>query len=77
MAVKNEKLKNFITKLGIEDTSKIPDEIPTTSLEELLRIDDTTLKNTKTTYINLVKEKINKNNFKKIKNSNGTRTFEI
>lgn len=77
LAVKNEKLKNFITKLGIEDTSKIPDEIPTTSLEELLRIDDTTLKNTKTTYINLVKEKINKNNFKKIKNSNGTRTFEI
>ena len=77
LAIQNTNLKEFASKLGMEDTSKIPNSISQTSLEEVMRIDDSTMNEIKTNYMNLVKESMSKNNFNKIKNSNGTITHEI
>ena len=77
LALENTNLKEFASKIGIEDVSKIPEQLPNESVDEALKIDDATFNEIKNNYTNIIKEKINKNNFNKIKNSNGTITLEL
>lgn len=77
LALENTKLKEFASKIGIEDVSKIPEQLPNESVDEVLKIDDATFNEIKNNYANIIKGKINKNNFNKIKNSNGTITLEL
>ena len=77
LALENTNLKEFFTKLGVKDVSKIPNSIPQVNLEELLSIDQETLSSIKTTYGNVIIEKLDSNNFTKITNSNKTVTIEL
>lgn len=77
LALENANLKEFFAKLGVKNVSEIPDSIPHVALEELLSIDAETLSSIKTTYGNVITEKLESNNFTKITNSNKTVTIEL
>lgn len=77
LALENTNLKGFFTKLGVKDVSKIPNAIPQVKLEELLSIDKETLSSIKTTYGNVITDKLDSNNFFKIVNSDKTVTIEL
>lgn len=77
LALENNNLKEFFAKLGVEDTSDIPDNIPEVSSEELVNLDPELLKNIKTTYFNIISDNLTKDNFTKITNSDKTITIEL
>ena len=76
LAVENANLKEFFSKLGITDTSAIPDSIPT-NYEEILKIDQVTLNQLKETYGTLIYTNVNEENFYKISNTDKTQTIGV
>lgn len=77
LALENSNLKDFFTKLGVEDVSAIPNSIPEITIEELMSLDSETLNHIKSTYGHVIIEKLTSNNFKKITNSDKTVTIEL
>ena len=71
LAVENSNLKELFSKLGVQDTSAIPDSIKI-NYEEILKIDEQIVTHLKETYGTLIYENISKDNFYKISNENDT-----
>ena len=76
LSVENANLKDLLAKFGIQDTSTIPNSIPT-NYEELLKIDETTLQSLKETYGTLMYNKIDETHFYKMTNEDGTEEIGI
>ena len=77
LALENKNLKSFFSKIGVEDVSTIPDSIPQDAVERLLDIDKEQLSTIKETYIKILIDKLTKDNFTKITNSDETKTIEL
>lgn len=77
LALENTNLKEFFSKIGAKDVSKIPDSISQESIEKLLYINVETFNNIKKVYGNIIKDNLKSNNFNKITNSNKTITIEL
>lgn len=77
LALENKALKSFCAKLGIEDTSKIPNQIQTNTTKKLLDIDKEQLNTIKSTYTKILTDKLTKDNFTKITNTDKTKTIEL
>ena len=71
MVVKNENLKDFFTKLGVKDTTNIPDKIDFEKIEKDQEINEEDIKKIKEIYEPVIKEQLTKNNFSKVKTSDG------
>lgn len=76
LAVENSNLKELFLKLGVTDTSVVPNQIPT-NYEEILKIDENTLKTLEQNYFTLIYKNIDDTHFYKIKNSDKTITLGI
>lgn len=74
LAVENSNLKELFAKLGVEDTSSIPNSIPI-NYEDILKVDESTLNILKQTYGTLIYNNINEENF--FKNVNADKTEMI
>ena len=68
IAIENNNLKDFYSKLGIENSETIPNSIAITSVDNLLNIDENQLSAIKTTYGDILLNNLTKNNFVKSKN---------
>lgn len=77
LALENKNLKSFFSKIGVEDVSVIPDSMPQDAVERLLDIDKEQLSTIKETYIKILIDKLTKDNFTKITNSDETKTIEL
>lgn len=77
LGLENRDLKEFFSKIGVKDTSIIPDNLPETSLEEFLKIEPELSNKIKSTYITIITDFFEKDNFIKIKNTNKTTTIEL
>lgn len=77
LAVQNSNLREFATKLEIENAQELPDSIPQMSLEEFFKVDDETLKNMISTYSKVLTNKLESNSFTKTTNSDGTKSIEL
>ena len=69
IAIENNNLKDFCSKLGIENSEAIPNSIAISSVDNLLRIEENQLSVIKTNYIDILLNNLTKNNFAKSKNS--------
>lgn len=67
IAVENNNLKDFYSKLGIEYSETLPNFIASASIEEFFNIDENQLETIKTTYGNILLNNLTKNNFVKSK----------
>lgn len=76
IAVENSNLKELFTKMGVQDVSNIPDTI-TNNYEELLKVDEETLKALSTTYGTLIYHHINEENYYKTINEDKTETIGV
>lgn len=76
IAIENSNLKELFGKMGVQDVSNIPDII-TNNYEELLKVDEETLKTLSTTYGTLVYHHINEANYYKTINEDKTETIGI
>lgn len=76
IAVENSNLKELFTKMGVQDVSNIPDTI-TNNYEELLKVDEETLKALSTTYGTLIYHHINEANYYKTINEDKTETIGV
>ena len=54
LGLENRDLKEFFSKIGVKDTSIIPDNLPETSLEEFLKIEPELSNKIKSTYITII-----------------------
>lgn len=63
LALDNNNLKEFAKKIGITDTSMVPDKIETVNIKELLSISDETKKEILTKYLPVISEKISKDKY--------------
>lgn len=76
IAVENSNLKELFSKFGVEDTTQIPNSIPT-NFEEILKIDEVTLENLSKTYFTLIYNNIDETHFYKTVNSDNTETIGV
>ena len=76
LAVENANLKDLFAKLGVEDTTNVPDSLPT-NYEEIIKIDEVTLNQLKETYGTLIYNNINEECFYKVTNEDGTQTIGV
>lgn len=76
IAVENSNLKELFTKLGVENTTDIPDSIPT-NYEEILKIDEQTLASLNQTYLTLIYNNVDETHFYKIVNEDKTVTIGV
>lgn len=76
LAVDNTNLKELLSKIGLTDTSNIPDSIPT-EYEEVIEISDETYEKIKDDYLTLISENINKDNFYKISNEDKSKIIGV
>ena len=76
IAVENSNLKELFTKLGVEDTTDIPDSIPT-NYEEILKIDEQTLASLNQTYLTLIYNNVDETHFYKTVNEDKTVTIGV
>lgn len=76
MAVENSNLKDFLAKLGVENTAEIPNLIPT-NYEEILKIDEQTLASLNQTYVTLIYNNIDETHFYKTVNEDKTITLGV
>ena len=72
LALENKNLKAFFAKLGVEDTSSIPDEIPQKSTDVLDSIDPSVLETVKTKYLPIINNKLTSDKFSKATNEDKT-----
>lgn len=70
LALENSNLKSFFKKLGVEDTTNIPDSIPIVECKEIFNIDSDLLNSIKLNYMSVIKNNITSNNFVKESNEN-------
>lgn len=77
LALENTNLKEFFSKIGTKDVSRIPNLISQEPIEKILYINTETFNNIKKVYGNIIKDNLQSNNFKKITNSNKTITIEL
>ena len=71
VTIRNENLKQFAQKFGVNDLSKVPDKIELTDTKEKLEFTQEELKQLKQIYSEVLKEQLTKENFSKIKTSDG------
>lgn len=64
IVVENNNLKEFVSKMGVEDTDKIPDKIESTKLTEYLNYEE--IKPLISKYLNIAIEAIPEDNYSKI-----------
>lgn len=76
LAVENSNLKEFFSKLGVSDISKIPNKIPN-NYEEIFNIDKQTLESIMQTYSTIIYNNIDSTHFYKTKNNDKTITFGV
>lgn len=76
IAVENNNLKDLASKFGVEDTTNIPNSIPT-DLNEILKIDETTLTQLSETYLTLIYNNIDETHFYKTINEDKTETIGV
>ena len=76
LSVENTNLKDLCTKFGIQDTTAIPNSIPT-NLDEILAIDDASKEYLKENYGTLIYNSINENNFYIILNEDNTEEIGV
>lgn len=76
LAVENANLKELFSKFGVEDTTQVPDSIPT-NYEEILKIDEVTLNQLKTTYGTLIYNNIDSTHFYNVVNEDKTESIGI
>ena len=76
IAVENSNLKELFTKLGVEDTTDIPNSIPT-NYEEILKIDEQTLDILNQTYSKIIFENIDETHFYKTVSEDKTVTIGV
>lgn len=76
LAVENTNLRELFGKLGVEDTTQLPNSIPT-NYEEILKIDEVTLSKLNETYAILIYNNIDKTSFYKIVNEDKTETIGV
>ena len=72
IAVKNENLNDFADKIGIEDTTEIPDSIEFNKSEWTVQKTDDVVNR----YFNIIMDRLTKDNFSKENNSSYTVTIE-
>lgn len=71
VAIKNENLKQFAQKLGMNDVSKIPNKIELTETKEKLEFTQEELEQLKQIYSEVLNEQLTKENFSKVKTLDG------
>lgn len=64
LAFDNNNLKEFASKMGITDTSVIPNKIETIDFEKLLSIDEETKNALITKFVQIINEEVSKENYK-------------
>lgn len=77
LALENNNLKDFFTKLGVEDTSNIPNNLPEVSIEDLTSIEPELLNNIKSTYFTIITDHLERDHFVRITNADKTTTIEL
>ena len=65
IGIQNENLKSLAAKLGIPDTSKIPDSLKVANFSELLNLSEDEKTYIKETYVNVLQQNIDKSKFTK------------
>lgn len=76
IAVENSNIKDLFSKFGVEDTTYIPNSIPT-NYEEILKIDEQTLASLNQTYLTLIYNNIDETHFYKTVNEDKTVIFGV
>ena len=76
LALENHNLKEFFSKLEVEDVSSIPDTIPQANMEELLKIDPDLWNTIKSNYLSILNKNLTEDKFRKTTNNNST-TIEL
>lgn len=77
IGLENKNLKEFAKKIGITDTSQIPDSIPEMSIKELIDNNKDQIKRFCDKYKTIIFESINTNNITKKSNQDGTKTLVL
>ena len=77
LAVENNNLKEFFSKLGVVDSENVPNYISNISLKELFKVDENQFDSVKSTYVNILLNNLTQNNFSKTKNGDDTITIKL
>lgn len=78
LAVENRDLKSFFAKLGVTDTTQIPDSIPQKGITtEATTIDPGLINNIKTKYLPIINNKLTEDKFTKTANEDKTTTITL
>lgn len=77
IALENSNLKDFSTKLGVKNSSYIPNKISITDLKDILSLDDIQKDKFKNTYLNILLNNIDNDKFIKNKNKDNTTTISL
>lgn len=78
IGIRNEKLKEFATKFGVEDVSKIPDKIELSNVEEKVIFTDEEVEQLKQIYGTVLQQELLEENFTKVKTpQNESYTLEL
>lgn len=76
LSIDNTNLKEVLLRIGLTDTSLLPNSIPN-EYEEVIKINEETYKEIKDNYFALINESINKDNFYKIKKEDKSQIFGV
>ena len=76
LAVENSDLKDLFLKLGVQDTTFVPDSI-ITNYEEVFQINNNMLEQLKEIYFDLIYKNISKENFYKFNNDDKTKIIGV
>lgn len=76
LSVDNTNLKELFSKLKIKNTGIVPESI-TTDYKEIFKFDDSSLESIKETYVNLIYENIQKENYYNLKNEDKTEVLGV
>lgn len=78
IGIRNEKLKEFATKFGVEDVSEIPDKIELSNVEEKAIFTDEEIEQLKQIYGTVLQQELLEENFTKVKTpQNESYTLEL
>ena len=78
IGIRNEKLKEFATKFGVEDVSEIPDKIELSNVEEKVIFTDEEIEQLKQIYGTVLQQELLEENFTKVKTpQNESYTLEL
>lgn len=78
IGIRNEKLKEFVTKFGVEDVSEIPDKIELSNVEEKVIFTDEEIEQLKQIYGTVLQQELLEENFTRVKTQqNESYTLEL